>query len=170
MPNWCENELRVLGKASEVKRFMAFVDGSRSDDTPLDFNHIVPYPDEYAARDAAHKKWQEDNEGVPWTERPPRPEDGYNSGGYEWCCANWGTKWNASNAAVRQTTRGCTYYFNTAWSPPCAVVRRAASLFPSLTFKLKYWEGGCGFQGSLAVTGDAIEEEWEGDYRGNKGG
>lgn len=170
MPNWCENELRVIGRKADVERFIGFVAGSRDDQTDFDFDRIVPYPEDYGAADAALRKWEEDNKGMPWNERTGRPQDGYNQGGYEWCIANWGTKWNACDTVVRKTSRGCTFSFNTAWSPPGPVIRKAASLFPSLQFDLKYWEGGCGFQGGLSVKCEEVLEEWEGEYRGRRGG
>lgn len=170
MPNWCENELYIKGKKSEVEAFLDLVRGSRDDDTELDFTKIVPYPDPYKAADEARRAWEENHKGVPWGDRPPPPADGYNQGGYEWCIANWGTKWNACDTRVRKTSRGCTFSFNTAWSPPAPVIRKAASLFPSLQFDLKYWEGGCGFQGGLSVKGDDVLNDWDDHYTGNRGG
>lgn len=170
MPNWCVNDLIVNGNRKEVDRFIAAVAGSREDDTDFDFEKLIPYPKEYAVLDHALREWEDKYKNVEWSARPPRPSDGYNQGGYEWCCANWGTKWNASEAHLSVTTRGCRVSFTTAWSPPCPVIRKAAELFPTLTFKLKYWEGGMGFQGILTVKGDSTIEEWEGDYRGGRGG
>lgn len=172
MPNWCENQLFVRGKKVDVAAFMEFARSGRDDDgagSVLDFNKIAPYPDEFSLADAARRKWNDENEGVEWDKRPPQPKDGYNAGGYEWCVKNWGTKWPASDPDVYVTSRGCTYTFNTAWGPPGPVVIKASELFPELTFKLKYWEGGQGFKGELTAKAGQ-HEEWDGDYSGDRGG
>lgn len=43
---------------------------------------------------------------------------------YDWCCSNWGTKWNACNAEVCDNT----LYFSTAWSFAEPVMAKLAEL------------------------------------------
>jgi len=50
------------------------------------------------------------------------------------------------------------YTFDTAWSPPCAWLRKVAQDWPDLEFKLLYWEGGMCFGGYLKIKGDEVEE------------
>lgn len=171
MPNWCECELRVSGPKRDVDTFVRSVLGPREDETPFDFNKIIPYPEEFAEPDRRASEWGKMYADVPYGQRPPRPADGFNNGGYEWCRANWGTKWPASSVSFEKTSRGCTYRFETAWSPPEPVVRKAALAFPTLTLDLKYWEGGSGYRGQLTAKGEEIISEWcEDGYRGNRGG
>jgi hypothetical protein len=42
--------------------------------------------------------------GTPWL------KNGYNSGGYDWCCSNWMTKWNAVHVSIttRRDTSRCS--------------------------------------------------------------
>lgn len=53
---------------------------------------------------------------------------------YEWCCANWGTKWNAYYVVdgVNKLT------FDTAWSAPEPVIDKLAELFPAVQIT-HYW-------------------------------
>ena len=170
MPNWCENELYIKGKKSEVEAFIEAVRGGRDDQTDFDFAKIIPYPEEYDLADKARREWEETYRDVPWNQRPPAPQDGFNQGGYQWCCGSWGTKWNARDTRFRKTTRGCIMNFNTAWSPPTPVIMQASRLFPKLEFHLEYWECGAGFKGVLRVKGGEIIEEWTDAYRGSRGG
>ena len=39
---------------------------------------------------------------------------------YDWCCENWGTKWNSMH--------GDAYSFDTAWAPPVPIFNRIAEL------------------------------------------
>jgi hypothetical protein len=52
-----------------------------------------------------------------------RPRDGYNSGGYEWCCTTWGYKWPASDIEVRESPDTLSYQFQTLWRPPTFVIK-----------------------------------------------
>lgn len=166
MPNWCVNKLYVAGRKSKVNDFLTKV---ATEDSAFDFDGILPYPEEWKLMDRAQRAWEEDNAHIPWPERPPRPGDGYNNGGYEWCCRNWGTKWNACDVQVVPTTRGCTIYFTTAWSPPGPVVAKASELFPELLFTLKYWEGGAGFKGVFTAQAGETHDD-ESTYTGSRGG
>ena len=170
MPNWCENELYIKGKKSEVEAFIETVRGGREDPTVFDFAKIVPYPEEYDLADKARREWEETYKNVPWNQRPPAPQDGFNQGGYQWCCNNWGTKWNACDIRFYKTSRGCTMGFNTAWSPPTPVIAKASELFPNLYFRLKYWEGGAGFRGEFEAQGGVILNDWNDNYLGHRGG
>lgn len=50
---------------------------------------------------------------------------------YEWCCENWGTKWNACEVEF-----GEDYLeFETAWSAPFPIIKMLSAKFPELTFR-----------------------------------
>jgi hypothetical protein len=152
MPNWCENDLFVRGPCEAVREFLALANGDR----PLDFNRFVPYPEYFRTLDEIREAWDEDCRTNPKGDRGPRPVDGFNSGGYEWCIENWGTKWPA-NSVVVEEARECPaglevlIRFDTAWSPPKPVIVAASMLFPSLVFELRYFDGGAGFRGNYVV-------------------
>ncbi len=137
MPNWNENELTISGP--DVK---AVLEAIRSDDIHdqdlrlLDFNRIIPYPQIYRDMDKRAEEYREkfaniENDdperqqklealGAEYGIEPGTPwiKDGYNSGGYEWCCDQWSTKWNAchvhltthadSSKPLRKTSK-CAY-------------------------------------------------------------
>lgn len=173
MPNWCENVLHVSGNLEDLKRFKEFAKGENG---YLDFNRFVPYPEKYRKMDEEYRSYMEEIEETrrmmeKETDREKRavlavklqlllneaPEtDGYNSGGYEWCCANWGTKWNAAGVVLVERPSCLVYYFDTAWSPPIPVVMRMSEMFPMLTFTLEYCEEGIGLEGMLKVRGGKI--------------
>ncbi len=135
MPNWCENELTITGP--DVRKILDSIRSASHEDEDariLDFNRIIPYPEIYRELDRRAQTYREKfaaiakddpnrtqkletlaaeygvEPGTPWI------KDGYNSGGYEWCCENWMTKWNATR--VHLTTRE-----DTCWDP----VRKAVT-------------------------------------------
>lgn len=122
MPNWNENELTITGPdVNKVLETIRSQSGDDEDARILDFNTIIPYPQIYRDMDKRAKEYREkfhaiakdDPErkqklealGAEYGVEPGTPwiKDGYNSGGYEWCCDNWSTKWNATQ--VHLTTR-----------------------------------------------------------------
>ncbi len=147
MPNYCENTLKVVGTKKDITRFANRVYGKSEESASLDFNRIIPYPKKFERLD---KAWQEEYEK---TGEFPLWKNGFNSGGYEWCIENWGTKWNAMYVTRTANTladglQEIIYTFDTAWSPPIPVVAKMAEMFPTLEFELFYQEGGEGFEGS----------------------
>ena len=163
MPNHCENDLYVDGPELEVKRFMALV-GADKDTPEFSCDAIIPYPERFKQMDE-EAKWGTTN-------------DGFNSGGYEWCCNNWGTKWGAYNVGVYQhPKRGVCITFTSAWAPPTPVIRKLFELFPTLSFEHEYFECGAGYCGALIYDPRALEygdnpvREWQtNEYTGNRGG
>lgn len=186
MPNWCENTLTVsCDDVAELSRFKEF---AKTDKSGLDFNRFVPYPQEYINIDCYKEnlvqkyKMLKSNAGydkmslieqIKWDNVNPdltiSVKDGFNSGGYEWCVKNWGTKWHVEVEADTNKKGNLVYRFDTAWSPPVPVVKKMGEMFKSLCFELEYTEEGCGFKGFLQVEdGEVTIEECE-DYYGGDG-
>lgn len=54
---------------------------------------------------------------------------------YYWRIKNWGTKWNAVDAAVYENE---TIEFDTAWSAPLPVIAKLSAKFPKVEFDYKW--------------------------------
>lgn len=152
MPNWCSCELtvQVTAKGHPGKRrkqtemLERFVDFAKGTEDELEANNFWPIPKEL--------------------------EDG--NGWYDWCIHNWGTKWgfcHTSEAKWLSKTK-ILYSFDTAWSPPTGLLLHISEMYPEFTFKLKYWEGGCGFKGVYTVKNGIVIEDEHSEYRGMRGG
>lgn len=186
MPNWCENDLYIRGK--EVKNVLKFID-NEANDTVIDFDRIIPYPKEYKELDEKAEAYRRDlgKANKSWFKKfalarvckkynVEKPDyfafkDGFNSGGYEWCIENWGTKWDAKNSVLMgDSEEEAMITFDTAWSPPLPVIKRLSEIFPEHHFVLNYFEGLIGFQGTYEVINGQVLEDWCSDYQGTRGG
>lgn len=171
MPNWCECDLKVSGPGTRVRELVEFAKGENDGDVlPFDFTRFIPYPAEYGELDKVFEAWLMNPD-----RQPPIPKDGYNSGGYEWCIEHWGTKWNATRFAPgsERESRGkltVLFYFSTAWSPPCPVIRAASERFPEISFDLRYYEGLACFCGRFTCRGGLVVHDVCRPYRGCRGG
>lgn len=139
MPNHVENDLYLTGPADEVEALLKRI---KADENKFDFCTIIPYPKIYADLDEESRTlgYQEFRKKY-----GPDAKDGFNSGGYEWCVQNWGTKWNAYHVEVSEGK----ITFQTAWSPPLPVIRELHRQFPHVTLELEYFERGMGFCGGV---------------------
>jgi hypothetical protein len=76
---------------------------------------------------------------------------------YDWKCENWGTKWNVAwegNVVFeRKNLTLAIMHFQTAWSPPLAIIRELGRMFPSIEIRLEFWEPLMAFAGKLVVAG-----------------
>ena len=183
MPNWCECELTVTGPEADLTRFKetAREKYPQEGETPrvLDENSFLPYPAKFRKKDERRREWAKENsiggdprnglkEGVSYSDCP---KDGFNSGGYEWCIANWGTKWGICEpAVVEESPRLAAYTFSCAWGPCLPVIEKMGEMFPTLRFVLNYYEGGMCFQGTLVVEDGETTHDESREYNGNRGG
>lgn len=158
MPNWVDCRLTVAGPPAVQEEFRSlfFRDGSWN----LDFNTLVPYPEEYARKDREHdeavKRWkslspEEQQENLHLRDT----QDGYNNGGYAWCIRNWGVKWNLGTdvTEVSQGPRSTVLRFDTPWSPPTPFIEALSRKIPRARITLKYREEGMGLRGRYVVQG-----------------
>lgn len=168
MPNWCENELTVIGNKQDLDRFVKL---AATNKCPLDFNNFILYPAAWKRADELHEKWHTEfmelspEARVKYEKDNPEPEDGYNHGGYEWCKKNWGTKWRPSEVRVQRSSDEVLHLdFDTAWSPPNPIVKKMAELFPTLEFHLEYREPSMCFHGVLDMKKGVVTNDVCGAY------
>lgn len=183
MPNWCECELTVEGPEADLARFRAkaIEQNPREGEEPaiLDAASFIPYPAKFTKQDAVAERWWQENtedgkrygklkDGVSLRKAP---KDGFNSGGYEWCIKNWGTKWGICEPKVVDEAPDCMEYaFECAWGPCTPVIQKMGEMFPMLRFELRYFEGGMGFQGLFVVEDGNVAIDSSVDYAGPRGG
>ncbi|WP_440994150.1 hypothetical protein [Cysteiniphilum litorale] len=78
----------------------------------------------------------------------PLPNDIVNN--QEWTRENWGTKWNVHLADLdinRASDNDVSIGFDTAWTPPVAFIKTLINAYPTINFKLYYFEDGMGIAG-----------------------
>ncbi len=179
MPNWCECDLEISGPVERVREFLEFAKGEDASGSSLfDFNRFVPYPERFDEQDRINRAWLDEK---PWEERTEEEressdaKDGFNSGGYQWCVENWGTKWDAKEPRVDEQYEQdreleAMVMFETAWSPPLPVIKRAAELYPDISFTLKYFERGACYNGMYCCEGGEVVYDESGPYFGDRGG
>ena len=118
MPNWCENNLTVVGPEEKLTAFVAHVaDGKEA----ISFNKTVPEPFEKS-------EYLTDSQ-------------------HDWRLENWGAKWDVHDVDVVENPGCYDYSFMTAWTPPIPWLERMAKEWPDLEFYLKYDEPGMEIHG-----------------------
>jgi len=188
MPNHCDNDLVING--ANVPEVLGMIKSVDDDKCVLDFNRIIPYPEEFKVLDVRENNFKVELQAIDrntpdslsklidlWT-RYDVPlgtfwiKDGFSLGGLHWCKKNWGTKWNSYEGRVLyQSQTEASLNFLTAWSPPIPVIARLASIFPDYRFDFNYYEQGAAFCGhNKWVLGKQTVETFDPDYRGGRGG
>lgn len=136
MPNHCGNRLTVKGDFKDRDAFVKAVrsepDGKNEEETLLDFEKIIPTP----------------QNPQPSRQDPMMMLFGGGGGWYGWRCENWGTKWNSYDTILEHDEKKTVYTFLTAWSPPNENFMNAmTNKFPNVEFDLRFAEKGCEFYG-----------------------
>ena len=173
MPNHVSSDLYVTGRIETIDKFMDFainIDPCLpSDDQLLDANKFIPYPEHFKKLDALAK--------IAAAKEPPdyTVKDGFNSGGFQWCLENWGTKWGIYDCKIEYKDFGIRngklkYRFNTAWAPPLPIIKAMSDKFPTLRFRLNYFEFGMGFKGTYIVKNGEVIKDVQSKYSGRRGG
>ena len=81
---------------------------------------------------------------------------------YNWCCNNWGTKWDFGKDEYHDPAEIVNHEvdisFNTAWSPPLPAIEQLSLQYPELEMTLEYEEEQ-GWGGEMTiVNGETIGE------------
>lgn len=142
MPNHISNRLQILSFDEDWRKEQAAFEQlqamMKTEDSPFDFNVLIPYPEPYKSMDDAHHAAEKALEGLPkeeyWQRWRDLPKDGYNQGGYEWCSKTWGTKWNAYEIGFGWDD----VYFQTAWATPKGIWVELSKRFPDMRLEIEY--------------------------------
>lgn len=138
MANSCFNEITIEGDSTELKKLLRYV---KSRESEFDFNKILPYPEEYSKMDAGGNN------------------EGYQHGGYEWCIANWGTKWKPAEVIINLYGNTLSVSFESAWSPALGITAKLAELFPGIKITHSYEEVGMDFSGNVVYENGKLIDE-----------
>ena len=80
---------------------------------------------------------------------------------YDWCCRNWGTKWDITHPFISDDAEedSITFSFDTAWGPPIEAFRSWAERDGRVTYRLSYIETGMMFVGWDSYDGEYFDED-----------
>lgn len=194
MPNHIANRVIIDGSLDDIKKIMNFV---RSEESPFDFNKIVPMPETFKKYDTTNhpngrglevgekvNPWDADSPIVTeelideYTRATKEQAEVYGCvGWYDWSYSNWGTKWNCYDVVVLDDG---AFEFNTAWCAPLPVIQALSEIFPEVIINLDWADedAGCNtgeatFEGgdetSLVYFDNLSDEAWEQYFRLHEG-
>lgn len=126
MPNWCDVSITISGDTKEQKKF------------------LQDAYEEYLFSINPQNSTEAENKGLFYALR--RPPNG--KWDYDWCCDNWGTKWDvdADESCVEYSDGELTINGQTAWAPPIQLLDYLHTEL-DLHTSCEYSEAGCGFAG-----------------------
>jgi len=145
MPNWCNNTLELQHKDP------AMIERAKAAMIRGEFLHeFIPVPKELS-----------DSVANGMTNEALVAKYGYSSW-YDFCVANWGTKWDVGGndyGAPTITAEGKMIAgFDSAWSPPTTAMERLAEM--GFEVKLYYYEPGMCFAGIWEGNEDGFNDDY----------
>ena len=172
MPNHVTNKLVITGSDEQINDFVSKVNIKTEDgEDGFDFNGVFPMPAELKDITAPSTILPDDkyNEliangettrAISQTHADNLMKKYGATDWYDWCVANWGTKWGAYDVTEWNVFENeATVSFNTAWSPPTEFLINASKLYPDLQFKNTYCDEGGGFLGwDIISDGEKVDE------------
>ena len=168
MPNHCETDLIISGPKAILNEIVKKYFNEKGE---LNCDAVIPYPSKYKKLDEIAHTWNIQNKDNPKANWSKRPTDGFNQGGYEWCCENWGTKWGTyQGQEIVEKARSVSFSFSSAWAPPTPVVNKLAQMYPKASFTMKSYERGAGYKWESVWKNGEITKDVESPYRGSRGG
>lgn len=180
MPNHCTNNLFCTSGKDIGTLLKPYLTKGR-DEWFLDFDKIIPYPEEIRKLNAMSTHEEITKERTPEEQRIREIamkalaevcKEKYGvDGWYDWCIENWGTKWNSySNWSLEgvKMEDGDEGYndlkdiyslgFQTAWSPPIPIVRKLVELTGE-SFRMSYYDEGWMFGGEFICGPDGETDD-----------
>ena len=182
MPNWCSNELEVIGDKKARDEFIARITNEDTSEHKYEIlPNLFPCPEPLRKARAGHftaepnSNWanllEKGDITQEWhDELVERNRKGYEeaqaniaqygySDWYEWCVKNWGTKWGDTETDLMVHDDDQTMLsFQSAWSPPVEGLQKISEKFPTLTFVLTYSEEGMDFYGVALIRNGSLED------------
>ena len=171
MPNWCYNRVYVYGEEESMNDFVTSITHTVTDDegksvTDHDLSLLFPIPEELRIDDVWFSSDNATPEHLVLLEKyeANMAKYGYKTW-YDWCVANWGTKWSPNIHSIGHDGNRLTILCDSAWSPPTGLLTKASKEYPSLVFVDTYSEEGMEFWGcDVFRAGEIIAEHGYDSY------
>lgn len=172
MPNWCYNNIDIIGDRDELQRFVDATKTTTEEGTVQHgLNHLFPIPAELQATPSAWYGDAEKQAEQTALEQANIAKYGYKDW-YDWACAdkNWSTKWGAcdfewtsfdmdDNYIVGPTEPYISATYNSAWGPADGLIRNISAKFPKLIFTVVSTEESDAFVCYSIFRGGFVEGE-----------
>ncbi len=152
MPNWVQHNMTVNGQMDDVLKFIQQCHSKNSvgEQRMLDFNSFIPCPYELLS---VNKEWHGDAgivvqaatdtdmhiEQKAYADNQESLIKKYGHGNwYDWCVANWNTKWNACSVQPvdlnisDEKKSSAIFIFDTAWDSPIPVFIKMTEMNPAI--------------------------------------
>jgi hypothetical protein len=170
MPNWVFNDLHIEGSAEDIQKVKTQLNApyirKNSEEKVIYSNPVISFLN--IVRPPLEK--MDEYEGVHgFADGKKQGESEFNW--YNFNNREWGTKWDVaisdgekySNTQLNQAEETKLHYcFQTAWSPPIAVIEALSLQHPELEITLKYEEEqGWGGEIYWDSTGSTLVDEWD---------
>ena len=136
MPNWCANSCRLTAPQDNPMLGKILDELKRGQDAEW-FQAVKPVPQPLKDAIAHHGPLTEEGQEL--------VEQFGHSNWYDYCVAEWGTKWDAKIDRYEQDGKFIFVYFDTAWAPPEGIY--AAMEAAGIEVEATYIESGVGYMG-----------------------
>lgn len=137
MPNWCKNNLKIISNGQKVLDLLEIL---KDEDGQMTFNKFLPMPKELEDTTSPTPK------DVSKEEQKRLIEKYGATNWYDWHCANWGVKWDASESGFYKNGDDWMVSFQTPWGPPIEFLQALSKTFKEFQFELQYADEGYGQQ------------------------
>lgn len=130
MPNHVTNIITYDGDRKQIAEMLEAIKNDELGFGTVDFQKIIPMPDDIYRGNLGRNE-KEIYGDKNW---------------YDWCRANWGTKWNAygyqKGFDYSQTD---SLWFQTAWSAPHPILQKLSDMFPEIEFRHQWADEDIGY-------------------------
>ena len=162
MPNWTRNILKVKGSSADLKKFSEDMDNFCRRSYPehpeivftynLGMELPIPLRNTISPKPKTREELIQLAKDYNWPEvvlqsnlkmaLSPEDAERYENlrklygaeNWYDWCCENWGVKWDAVDSSKTRTPRMLVYRFMSPWSAPEAAIYQISRKYPNLEF------------------------------------
>jgi hypothetical protein len=151
MPNWVSNSLTISGPPEDIDRFAKVAGAMTRSETKKGPPKVVPVKGKRKAKAVEDdRSFRPEvftfNHFVPQPRKFPKCIPKGHPGTPKWMrwrAKYWGTKWEPCWPDVKRVYRNrIRYWFSTAWYAPIEFFYKVSRMYPTLIFRLRYWEDG----------------------------
>lgn len=154
MPNYCNNLITLTHDDAEMIEKIAGCDGSNKGVLQT----LIPCPEDLLNPETTTWGHGDEEQARESLREALMQKYGFKSW-YDWCIANWGTKWDLCEVSFNRVDDNTIQLScDTAWSPPIGAFEKLMEL--GFGVHAYYYEGGMAFAGIWDNGDDQCYSDW----------